>query len=78
MKTRPETEAVLSHEDLRTILRVCATDGVLVGGQALAFGADHYAVTRPANLLAAVSADADFIAGGDLARRLARVLRWKF
>ncbi len=74
--TRIDTEAVLSAEDLRSILKVCATDGVLVGGQALAFWADHFALGRPADLIAAVSADADFIADGELARRLARELGW--
>jgi len=77
MTTRIETEAVLSPEDLRSILKVCSAKGVLVGGQALAFWADHFAVNRPADLVAAVSADADFIADGDLARQLARVLGWK-
>lgn len=75
--TEIETEAVLSIEDLRSILKVCSTEGVLVGGQALAFWADHFALTRPAALVAVVSADADFIADGELARRLARELGWK-
>lgn len=75
--TEIETEAVLSTEDLRSILKVCSTDGVLVGGQALAFWSDHYALSRPTDLLAAVSADADFIADGELARKLARELGWK-
>lgn len=75
--TQIETEAVLTTEDLRSILKVCSTEGVLVGGQALAFWADHYALSRPADLVAAVSADADFIADGELARKLARELGWK-
>ena len=77
MRTKIETEAVLSPDDLRSILKVCSTEGVLVGGQALAFWADHFAVSRPANLVSAVSADADFIADGELARRLARAMGWK-
>ena len=77
MTTQVETEAVLSTEDLRSILKVCSTEGVLVGGQALAFWADHFAVRRPPDLEPAVSADADFIADGELARKLARVLKWK-
>ena len=77
MPAEIETEAVLSPEDLRAILDVCSTDGVLVGGQALAFWADHFALTRPADLEAAVNADADFIADGELARKLARLLGWK-
>lgn len=75
--TQIETEAVLSAEDLRSILKVCATEGVLVGGQALAFWADHFSLGRPADLVVAVSADADFIADGELARKLARELGWK-
>ena len=77
MTTRIETEAVLSPEDIRAILKVCSTAGVLVGGQALAFWADHYDVSRPADLKPAVSADADFIADGALARKLASALGWK-
>ena len=77
MTTEVETEAVLSPEDLRAILKVCSTDGVLVGGQALSFWANHFAVRRPPALEPAVSADADFIADGELARRLARALGWK-
>jgi hypothetical protein len=75
--TEIETEAVLTVEDLRSILKVCSTEGVLVGGQALAFWADHFALSRPADLVIAVSADADFIADGELARKLARQLGWK-
>jgi len=77
MTTKIETEATLSAEDLRSILKVCSTEGVLVGGQALAFWADHFAVPRPPALAPAVSADADFIADGELARKLARALKWK-
>ena len=77
MTSELETEAVLSAEDLRSILEVCSTEGVLVGGQALAFWADHFALSRPADLVVAVSADADFIADGSLARKLARALGWK-
>ncbi len=77
MRADNETEAVLTPEELRSILEVCSTEGVLVGGQALAFWADHYAVSRPADLEPAVSADADFIADGALARKLARMLGWK-
>ena len=80
MKTKAEggteTEAVLSPDDLRSIPKVCSSEGVLVGGQALAFRADHFAVSRPADLESVVSADADFIADGELARRLARAMGW--
>lgn len=74
---RIETEAILSAEDRRSILKVCSTAGVLVGGQALAFWADHYSVPRPADLVVAVSADADFIADRSLAHKLAKALGWK-
>ena len=77
MKKETETEAVLSQDDLRSILKVCSAKGVLVGGQALAFWADHFGVSRPSDLVAAVSADADFIADGEFARQLAHVLGWK-
>lgn len=77
MTTEIETEAVLSPDDIRSILKVCSPEGVLVGGQALGFWADHYDVRRPADLEPAVSADADFIADGALARKLARTLGWK-
>lgn len=76
MTSEVETEAVLSLEDLRSILQVCSTSGVLVGGQALAFWSDHFDVQRPANLEPAVSADADFIADAELARKLAEILGW--
>jgi len=77
MTAQVETEATLSREDLRSILKVCSTEGVLVGGQALGFWADHFVLRRPTDLVAAVSADADFIADGELARKLARALGWK-
>lgn len=76
MTPEPETEAVLSLEDLHSILKVCSDEGVLVGGQALAFWADHFDVQRPADLEPAVSADADFIADAELAQKLAEVLQW--
>jgi hypothetical protein len=77
MANEVETEAVLTPEDLRSILKVCSTKGVLVGGQALAFWADHFVVSLPDDLAPAVSADADFIADANLARKLARALGWK-
>lgn len=72
-----ETEAVLTPEDLVAILDVCGPEGVLVGGQALAFWADHYQVPRPHPLVQAVSADIDFIGGSALAHKLAKALGWK-
>jgi hypothetical protein len=78
MKTEPETEAVLSPAEVRKILGVCSPDAVLVGGQALGFWADHFSVSRPENLRAAVSADVDFIGGSALARQLGEALGWKW
>lgn len=76
MTAETEPEAVLTPEDLRAILKVCTPEGVLVGGQALAFWADHYGVRRAADLDPAVSADADFIADGAVAKALAKALGW--
>jgi hypothetical protein len=72
-----DTEAVLSAEDVRAILAACAPHGVLGGGQALAFWADRLTVHRPADLQAAVTADADFIGDSALARKLGEKLGWQ-
>jgi hypothetical protein len=72
-----ETEAVLTRKDVAAILDVCGLEGVLVGGQSLAFWADHFSVPRPEPLVEAVSADVDFIGGSALAQKLARALGWK-
>ena len=76
MKTKAGTEAVLSPDEVHRILEVCSPEGTLVGGQALGFWADHFDVPRPPDLIAAVSADVDFIGGSALAERLAKVLGW--
>src|SRR5204862_213052 len=49
MKTEAR-EAVLSPADVKTILGLCSAEGVLVGGQALAFWVDHLGVRRPQEL----------------------------
>ena len=77
MKTSRLTEAPLSPEDVRTILSICSTRGLLVGGQALAFWADHLSVRRPAPLASQVTADADFIGDSALAKDLGKRLGWK-
>lgn len=77
MTSRREIEAPLSPEDVRTILAICSPKALLVGGQALAFWADHLLVKRPANLVASVTADADFIGDSALARDLGKRLGWK-
>jgi hypothetical protein len=51
--------------------------GLLVGGQALAFWADHLRVERPANLVSGVTADADFIGDSLLAKDLGKRLGWQ-
>jgi hypothetical protein len=78
MKTEVPREAVLSPEEVKTILRLCGADGVLVGGQALAFWADHFGVQRPQELEFAITADADFIGDSALAKRLGEALHWKW
>jgi hypothetical protein len=79
MKTEEErqVEAPLSPGDVRKILSICSPRGLLVGGQALAFWADHLQVERPMNLISGVTADADFIGDAALAKDLARRLGWQ-
>lgn len=72
-----DTEATLSPADVKTILAACSSEAVLVGGQALAFWASHLNVPRPADLQAAVTADADFIGDAALARKLGERLGWQ-
>jgi hypothetical protein len=77
MKSERETEAPLTPEDVHKILSICSPRGLLVGGQALAFWADHLQVERPVNLVSGVTADADFIGDSALAKDLARRLGWQ-
>ena len=77
MKTKRDVEAPLTPEDVRKILSICSPRGLLVGGQALAFWADHLRVERPASLVSGVTADADFIGNSALAKDLARHLGWQ-
>jgi hypothetical protein len=77
MKSRSDTEAPLTPEDVRKILSICSPRGLLVGGQALAFWADHLQVERPTNLVSGVTADADFIGDSVLARTLGNRLGWE-
>jgi len=77
MRGERETEAPLTPADVRKILSVCSPRGLLVGGQALAFWADHLQVERPATLISGVTADADFIGDSALARDLGRHLGWR-
>ena len=77
MKSERETEAPLTPDDVRKILSICSPRGLLVGGQALAFWADHLQVERPVNLVSGVTADADFIGDSVLAKDLAKRLGWQ-
>jgi hypothetical protein len=77
MKSERDTEAPLTPEDVQKILSICSPRGLLVGGQALAFWADHLRVERPVNLVSGVTADADFIGDSALAKELARRLGWQ-
>ena len=77
MRSERQTEAPLSPEDVQKILSICSPRGLLVGGQALAFWADHLKVERPANLVSGVTADVDFIGDSVLAKDLAKRLGWQ-
>lgn len=78
MRTEPRTvEAPLSADDVKKILAICSPRGLLVGGQALAFWADHLHVRLPATLASGVTGDVDFIADSGLARELGERLGWK-
>lgn len=77
MRSEREIEAPLTPEDVQKILSICSPRGLLVGGQALAFWADHLQVERPANLVSGVTADADFIGDSLLAKELGKRLGWQ-
>lgn len=75
--TSRHAEAPLDAEDVRKILSICSPTGLLVGGQALAFWADHLQVERPESLISGVTADADFIGDAALATTLGKRLGWQ-
>src|SRR6202453_192607 len=77
MKSERDTEAPLTPEEVQEILSICSPRGLLVGGQALAFWADHLQVERPVTLVSGVTADADFIGDSVLAKDLAKRLGWQ-
>ena len=77
MRSERDTEVPLTPEDVQKILSICSPRGLLVGGQALAFWADHLRVERPANLVSGVTADADFIGDSLLAKDLGKRLGWQ-
>ena len=70
MKTSQDSEAALSAEEGHRILEICLPTALLVGGQALAFWADHLKVALPEALQSGVTADADFIGDAALAAAL--------
>src|SRR5882672_6008934 len=76
MTNRRDIEEPLTPQEVQVILSICSPRGVLVGGQALAFWADHLQVKRPANLVSGVTADADFIGDAALAKSLGKRLGW--
>jgi hypothetical protein len=76
MRNERDVEAPLTPAEVARILSVCSPQGLLVGGQALAFWADYFRVKRPADLDSGVTADADFIGDSALARRLGKELGW--
>lgn len=76
MRSR-HAEAPLDAEEVRKILSICSPAGLLVGGQALAFWADHLLVERPESLVSGVTADADFIGDAALATTLGKRLGWQ-
>jgi hypothetical protein len=76
MIEKRSTEAPLSTEEVTAILSICSPRGLLVGGQALAFWADHLQVAKPGELSSGVTADADFIGDSALARDLGKRLGW--
>ncbi|MGA3156401.1 MAG: hypothetical protein ABSE43_02390 [Steroidobacteraceae bacterium] len=77
MTTERDSEAPLTPQEVRKILRICSPRGLLVGGQALAFWADHFQVERPTTLVSGVTADADFIGDSVLAKELGKHLGWQ-
>lgn len=76
MRSERQVEAPLAPAEVTRILSICSPEGLLVGGQALAFWADHYRVRRPPDLESGVTADADFIGDSELAKRLGKQLGW--
>lgn len=79
--TAPLPEVALTEEEIDQILRSCNGRALLVGGQALAFWAQHYQV-KPLGVLAEnVTSDADFVGGAPIARDLWKALKalgWKY
>lgn len=79
--TKHLPEIALTEEEIDQILQSCNGRALLVGGQALAFWAQHYEV-KPLGVLAAyITSDADFVGTAQVARDLWQALRahgWKY
>ena len=75
--SNPDFEEALSPAEVKEILAICSPRGLLVGGQALAFWADHLQVPLPPDLVSGITADADFVGDSKLAKDLAKRLGWK-
>jgi hypothetical protein len=75
--TSEAAEAPLTPQDVQKILKICSPEGLLVGGQALAFWADHLEVELPGKLSDGVTGGADFIGDSALAMALGKRLGWQ-
>jgi hypothetical protein len=79
--TEPLPEIALTEEEIDLILRGCNGRALLVGGQALAFWAQHYQIKPLGVLSANVTSDADFIGTVQVARELSQLLKplgWRY
>jgi hypothetical protein len=79
--TEPLPEIALTEEEIDQILRNCAGRALLVGGQALAFWAQHYQVKPLGVLSVNVTSDADFVGTAQVARDLSQSLKpmgWRY
>lgn len=79
--TTPLPEIALTEEEIDEILRSCNGRALLVGGQALAFWAQHYQVKPLGVLASSVTSDVDFVGTAQIARDLwqsLRALGWKY
>ena len=79
--TEPLPEIALTEEEIDQILRICDGRALLVGGQALAFWAQHYQVKPLGVLSVNVTSDADFVGTAQVARDLSQSLKpmgWRY
>jgi hypothetical protein len=79
--TEPLPEIALTEEEIDQILRSCNGRALLVGGQALAFWAQHYQVKPLGVLSVNVTSDADFVGTAQVARELSQSLKsmgWRY